>query len=155
MCVIGSNRQEDLSALLIVTGYFAKKTMLRMKCEACKQKFSNRDLHQLNLNSILLFLFILFSVHTTGLMFVFQSMKKISKVVNHKQTLLRLFEKHITSIDFFSDHLLVCDVCKVELITNVMQSLSCFANILLKHYSIAKKILKFKIVIVMTCMHYI
>ena len=49
MCDIGSQRQEDLSALLMVTGYIAKKTMLRMTCEACKQKFGNRELQQLNL----------------------------------------------------------------------------------------------------------
>ena len=49
MCDIGSQRQDDLSALLMVTGYIAKKTMLRMTCEACKQKFGNRELQQLNL----------------------------------------------------------------------------------------------------------
>ena len=49
MCDIGSQRQEDLSALLMVTGYVAKKTMLRMKCEACNKKFGNRELLQLEL----------------------------------------------------------------------------------------------------------
>ena len=49
MCDIGSQRQEDLSALLMVTDYVAKKTMLRMKCETCKRKFGNRELQQLNL----------------------------------------------------------------------------------------------------------
>ena len=34
------------------------------------------------------------------------------KVVNQKQTLLGLFEKHISNLDYFSDHLLVCDVGK-------------------------------------------
>ena len=81
----------------------------------------------------------LFSVHTTYLMFVFQRMRRnFQKLVNQKQTLMGLFEKHISSIDYFSDHLLVCDVCKVELITNVMQSLSCFAKILFINYSISK-----------------
>ena len=64
--------------------------------------------------------------------------KEFVKVVHQKQTLLGLFEKHISSINYFSDHLLVCDACKDELITNVMQSLSCFANILLKNYSVSK-----------------
>ena len=70
------------------------KTMLRMTCEACKQKFGNRELQQLNLeidSDLLLyfesinrvgltypsnFLFMLFSVHTMYLMFVFQSMRR-------------------------------------------------------------------------------
>ena len=94
MCDIESQRQEDLFVLLMVTDYVAKKTMLRMKCEACKQKFGNRELQQLNIeiDSDLLryfeainrggltypsnFLLFRYSVHTTYLMFVIQSMRK-------------------------------------------------------------------------------
>ena len=157
MCDIGSQRQEDLSALLMVTGYIAKKTMLRMTCEACKQKFGNRELQQLNfeIDSDLLRYFE--SINRGGFTYpsnflcnviqcaynvfkvcISKCEKEFLEVVNQKQTLMGLFEKHISSIDYFSDHLLVCDVCKVELITNVMQSLSCFANIILKKYSISK-----------------
>ena len=48
ICDIGFRKQEDLSALLMVTGYILKKTMLRLRCEACKQKFGDRELQQLN-----------------------------------------------------------------------------------------------------------
>ena len=131
MCYIGS-RQEDLSALLMVAGYIAKKTMLRMTCEACKQKFGNRELQQLNheIDSDLLMYFE--SINRGGLTYpsnflfnviqcayyvfnvcISKYKKEFLKVVNQKQTLLGLFEKYISSIDYFSDHLLVCDVCKV------------------------------------------
>ena len=75
---------------------------------------------------------------------------KFIKVVNQKQTLIGLFEKHITNLDYFIHHLAPCEVCGCEVVTNVMRSLSCFANIRLKNYStnkseavsIAKKIRK-------------
>ena len=132
MCDIGSQRQEDLFVLLMVIDYVAKKTMLRMKCEACKQKFGNRELQQLNfeIDSDLLRYFE--SINRGGLTypsnFLFNVIqcaynvfnvcyskyeKEFLKVVNQKQNLLGLFEKHILCIDYFSDHMLVCDVCKV------------------------------------------
>ena len=140
MCDIGSQRQEDLSALLMVTGYIAKKTMLRMTCKACKQNFGYLELQQLNLEIDSDLLMYFESINRRGLTypsnFLFNVIqcaynvfnvciskyeKEFLKVVNQKQTLLGVFEKHISSIDYFSDHLLVCDVCKVELITNGMQ----------------------------------
>ena len=63
---------------------------------------------------------------------------KFIKVVNQKQTLIGLFEKHITNLDYFIHHLVPCEVCGCEVVTNVMRSLSCFANILLKNYSTNK-----------------
>ena len=115
MCDIGSQRQEDLSALLMVTGYIAKKTMLRMTCEACKHKFGNRELQQLNLEIDYDLLMYFESINRGGLTypsnFLFNVIqcaynvfnvciskyeKKFLKVVNQKQTLLGLFEKHKT-----------------------------------------------------------
>ena len=43
--------------------------------------------------------------------------------VNKKEKLLGLLHKHITSMDYFNNNLLVCGICKVELIKNVMQRL--------------------------------
>ena len=132
MCDIGSQRQEDLSALLMVTGYVAKKTMLRMKCEACKQKLNleiDSDLlmyfesiNRGGLTYLSNFLFnVILCAYNVFNVCISKYVKEFLKVVNHKQNLLSLFEKHISSVDYFSDHLLVCDVCKVELITNVMR----------------------------------
>ena len=67
-----------------------------------------------------------------------QNEAKFIKVVNQKQTLIGLFEKHITNLDYFIHHLVPCEVCGCEVVTNVMRSLSCFANILLKNYSTNK-----------------
>ena len=44
--VIAIEKAGDLSALLMVTGYVAKKTMIRLTCDTCKQKFGSRDLVQ-------------------------------------------------------------------------------------------------------------
>ena len=44
MCDIALEKPEDLPALLMVTGYVAKKTIIRLACDTCKQKFGNRDL---------------------------------------------------------------------------------------------------------------
>ena len=120
-------------------------------------KFGNRELQQLNLEIDSDLLRYFESINRGGFTYpsnflcnviqcaynvfkvcISKCEKEFLEVVNQKQTLMGLFEKHISSINYFSDHLLVCDVCKVELITNVMQSLSCFANILLKNYSISK-----------------
>ena len=76
------------------------------------------------------------------------------RVGNQKQTLLGVFEKHLTGNSYFNDELAPCEVCGCELVSNVMRSLSCFANILLNNYSnnksesfsavkIARKVSKF------------
>ena len=57
------------------------------------------------------------------------------RVGNQKQTLLGVFEKHLTGNSYFNDELAPCEVCGCKLVSNVMRSLSCFANILLKNYS--------------------
>ena len=120
MCDIGSQRQEDLSALLMMTGYIAKKTMLRMTCEACKQKFGNRELQQLNLEIDSDHLMYLESINRGGLTYpsnflfnviqcaynvfnvcILKYEKEFVKVVHQKQTVLGLFEKHISSINYF------------------------------------------------------
>ena len=63
---------------------------------------------------------------------------KFIKVVKQKQTLIGLCEKHITNVDYFIDHLIPCEVCGCEGVTNVMRSLSCFPNIRLKKDSTNK-----------------
>ena len=50
MCDIALEKPGDLPALLMVTGYVAKKTIIRLTCDACKQKFGNRDLVPLDLD---------------------------------------------------------------------------------------------------------
>ena len=105
-----------------------KKTMLRMTCAACKQKFSEiRELQHFNLeiDSDLLRYFeanknvgVLFNViqcaYNIFNVCISKYEQEFLKVVNQKQTLMGLFQMHISSIDYFSDHLLVYPVCKVE-----------------------------------------
>ena len=87
------------------------KTMLRMTCEACKQKFGNRELQQLNLEIDSDLLLYFESINRVGLTypsnFLFNVIqcaynvfnvciskyeKEFLKVVNQNQTLLGLFE---------------------------------------------------------------
>ena len=41
---IDVTNSDELSALVMVTGYIAKKAMARMECIPCKQKFGSTDL---------------------------------------------------------------------------------------------------------------
>ena len=85
--------------------------MLRMTCEACKQKFDNRELQQLNLEIDSDLLLYFESINRVGLTYpsnflfnviqyaynVFNACiskyeKEFLKVVNQNQTLLGLFE---------------------------------------------------------------
>ena len=107
-CVILGLRQ-DLSALLMVTGYIAKKTMLRMKCEACKQNFGKREVQHSNLEIDYDLLMYFESINRGGLTypsnFLFNVMqcaynvfniciskyeKEFLKVINQKQTILEM-----------------------------------------------------------------
>ena len=85
---IDVTNNDELSALLIVTGYIAKKDMARMECIPCKQKFGSTDLPidlEVSNDSLTYFNTInrggltypsnstLYSVHITFSIFVFQS----------------------------------------------------------------------------------
>ena len=173
LCSIPTPKKEDLPALLMVTGYVAKSTMAKICCVSCKQMFGSRELESLNLDIDSNVLCYFDTINRGGLTYpsnmLFNTIQcaynifntciseheaKFIKVVNQKQTLIGLFEKHITILDYFIHHLVPCEVCGCEVVTNVMRSLSCFANILLKNYStnkseavsiakISRKVLKF------------
>ena len=92
------------------------KTMLRMTCEACKQKFGNRELQQLNLEIDSDLLLYFESINRVGLTypsnFLFDVIQCAYNVFN---VFISKYEKEFLKV--------------------VNQS--CFVNILLKNYSIS------------------
>ena len=153
---IDVTNSDELSALLMVTGYIAKKAMARMECIPCKQKFGSADL-PIDLEVINGSLTYFNTINRGGLTYpsnvLFHTVQCaynifnicISKhepaylrVENQKQTLLGLFEMYITKTSYFNSELLTCTECGSEIITQVMRALSCFANILLENYSTTK-----------------
>lgn len=151
------NKIDDLSPLLLVSGYVAHKSMLHISCEDCKLLFGDKD-KPLNLEitskhlqyfdclnrggltypsnllfSVLQCAYIIFN------MCISEDLEELFlKVYNQKYTLIGVIERYITSHDDFGGIFVYCDKCETEWHLLLIKAIGCFVNVLLNDYSIDK-----------------
>ena len=165
---------DDLSALLVVTGYVAHKSMSHITCEECKQLFGDKNIPfdldvdskhleyfdflnrgGLTYPSNLLFTLLQCSYTIFNMCISEFNETAFLKVYNQKYTLIGTIERYLTSNDEFSGIYILCDNCDTECYILLMKAIGCFVNVLLNDYSIdktdsvacakvARKVAKFK-----------
>ena len=151
------NKIDDLSPLLLVSGYVAHKSISHISCEDCKLLFGDKD-KPLNLEitakhlqyfdclnrggltypsnllfSVLQCAYIIFN------MCISEDFEEIFlKVYNQKYTLIGVIERYITSHDDFGGIFIYCNKCDTEWHLLLIKAIGCFVNVLLNDYSIDK-----------------
>ena len=143
----------DVSELLCVTGFVAKKTLSHIDCSKCKVKLgsvgkplelfvdekSHKYFDLINrggltfpsnfLFTITQFAYLIFNVCISTLETEFLQLK------HQKQTYLGVVERFITGHEECTDVHSISDSCGVTHLNIIMKSLGCFANTLLNNYS--------------------
>ena len=143
----------DVSELLCVTGFIAKKTISHTECKKCKdilgsvgkplQLFVDEKSHKyfdlinrggLTFPSNFLFIvtqfaYLIFNVCISTLETEFLQLS------HQKQTYLGVVVRFITGHENCTDFHSICDSCGATQLKVIMKSLGCFANTLLNNYS--------------------
>ena len=148
---------KDVSELLMVTGFVAKRTITHLTCKACKSKIgcvgkpmhlfvdekSNQYFDLINrggltypsniLFTVMQFAYLIFNLCISTLETPFL------KLHHQKQTFLGVVERFIVENEDCQDVNTPCEECGDILLVVIMKALSCFANTLLNNYSKDKK----------------
>ena len=144
---------KDVSELLMVTGFVAKRTITYLTCITCKSKLgcvgkpidlfvdeqSNHYFNLINRGGLTYPTNMLFKriqyAYLIFMLCISTLEADFLKVSNQKQTYLGVVEQFITENDNCKDVHVVCEHCGVVMKVIVMKALSNFANTLLNNYS--------------------
>ena len=131
--------EEDLPPLLYTTGYVAKKIIDKVSCNECKMLFGDKS-QPLDLELNREHQQYIQCLDRGGLMYpskiLFMTMQcfysifnmciltgvevNFLRVINQRQTLLRVIEKYITANDDFISIYYVCEVCDETCLVHLM-----------------------------------
>ena len=147
-------KEDDLSPLLFVSGYVAKKTMEKADCSSCKAMFGSMEKpfsldinpeHFTYFNSInrgglmfpsnFLFNIILCGYCIFNLCISEELESRFLALEYQKHTVIGTMEHYIVNTDKYSEFLLSCDMWETEIIIMVRKALTCFTNILFNDYT--------------------